>query len=131
MADQALSHAARPAPATMVRSTRPMRRAWLLALVGLAADSSLLTDLGAVIAHTRVSNPGPLVLLGHSMGGLVVGRYVAEGLAPQPAAWWQPVDALVMSSPALDPGMNALQKLLLSAARPPRAPPDRPWPRWS
>lgn len=85
---------------------------------GVAADISLLTDLGAVIAHTRQSNPGPLVLLGHSMGGLVAGRYVAEGLAPQPAAWWQPVEALVMSSPALDPGMNALQKLLLAVAAP-------------
>ena len=85
---------------------------------GLAADLSLLTDLGAVIAHIRPSHPGPLVLLGHSMGGLVVGRYGAEGLAPQPAPWWQPVDALVMSSPALDPGMNALQKLLLAVAAP-------------
>jgi alpha-beta hydrolase superfamily lysophospholipase len=85
---------------------------------GLAADNSLLTDLGAVIAHTRPTHAGPLVLLGHSMGGLVAGRYVAEGLAPQPAPWWQPVDALVMSSPALDPGMNALQKLLLAVAAP-------------
>lgn len=85
---------------------------------GLAADDSLLTDLSAVITQARRSNPGPLVLLGHSMGGLVAGRYVAEGLAPQPAAWWQPVDALVMSSPALDPGMNALQKLLLAVAAP-------------
>lgn len=85
---------------------------------GLAADDSLLSDLAAVIAHARRQHPGPLVLLGHSMGGLVVGRHVAEGLAARPAAWWQPVDALVMSSPALDPGMNALQKLLLAVAAP-------------
>src|SRR3990167_8053660 len=85
---------------------------------GLATDLSLLSDLGAVIAHARPSHPGPLLLLGHSMGGLVVGRYGAEGLAPQPAPWWQPVDALVMSSPALDPGMHALQKLLLAVAAP-------------
>ncbi len=83
---------------------------------GVAADDSLLADLGAVIAHVRAqaSPPGPLVLLGHSMGGLVVGRFVAEGLAPRPAAWWQAVDALVMSSPALDAGMSAVQKVLLA-----------------
>ena len=84
----------------------------------IAAVDSLLADLGLVIAHARSQAPGPLVLLGHSMGGLVVGRYVAEGLAAQPAPWWQPVDALVMSSPALDPGMNAFQKLLLAVAEP-------------
>jgi alpha-beta hydrolase superfamily lysophospholipase len=61
---------------------------------------------------------GPLVLLGHSLGGLLVGRFVAEGLAAQPAAWWTPVDRLVMSSPALDPGMSAVQKLLLAVAAP-------------
>jgi alpha-beta hydrolase superfamily lysophospholipase len=85
---------------------------------GVAAADSLLDDLGRVIASLRRHDTGPLVLLGHSMGGLVVGRYVAEGLSSQPAAWWQPVDALVMSSPALDPGMNAMQKLLLAVAAP-------------
>jgi alpha-beta hydrolase superfamily lysophospholipase len=51
--------------------------------------------------------PGPLVLLGHSMGGLVAARFVAEGV--------RPVDALVLSSPALDPGMSIPQKLLLAS----------------
>ena len=85
---------------------------------GLAAEHSLLDDLGLVLTHVRQANPGPLLLLGHSMGGLLVGRYVAEGLAAQPARWWQPVDALVMSSPALDLGMNLAQKLLLALAAP-------------
>ena len=85
---------------------------------GLAAAHSLLDDLGLVLAHVRQANPGPLLLLGHSMGGLLVGRYVAEGLAAQPAPWWQPVDALVMSSPALDLGMTLAQKLLLALAAP-------------
>jgi alpha-beta hydrolase superfamily lysophospholipase len=85
---------------------------------GMAADDSLLADLGLLIGHCRRTRPGPLVLLGHSMGGLVVGRFVAEGLAAQPARWWQVVDALVMSSPALDPGMNLAQKLLLALAAP-------------
>ena len=80
----------------------------------IAAADSLLADLGAMIAEVRRADPGPLLLLGHSLGGLVVARYVAEGLAVRPAPWWQPVQALVMSSPALDPGMSAGQKRLLA-----------------
>ena len=53
-----------------------------------------------------MSKGTPLILLGHSMGGLVVGRFVSLGL--------RPVDALIMSSPALDAGMNAFQKFLVS-----------------
>ena len=56
------------------------------------------------------ANPGPLVLFGHSMGGLVAARFVAERL--------RAVDALVLSSPALDVGMNAFQKLLLAVLGP-------------
>jgi len=85
---------------------------------GMPADDSLCADLGRVLYAARESFPGPLVLIGHSMGGLVAGRFVAEGLQPKPAAWWRPVDALVMSSPALDPGTNAVQKLLLSLVAP-------------
>jgi alpha-beta hydrolase superfamily lysophospholipase len=85
---------------------------------GMPAADSLLADLGRVVAHARATLPGPLVLLGHSLGGLLAGRFVAEGLAAQPAPWWQAVDALVMSSPALDPGMSAFQKLLLAVAAP-------------
>jgi len=85
---------------------------------GLAADDSLLVDLGQQVKQARHDLPGPLVLLGHSMGGLLAGRYVAEGLSSQPAPWWHVVDALVMSSPALDPGMNLLQKALLAVAAP-------------
>ena len=80
----------------------------------LTIADGLLQDLAACIDHIRAISQLPLVLLGHSMGGLVVGRFVAEGLAPSPAAWWRPVDALVMSSPALDLGMNAYQKGLLA-----------------
>lgn len=85
---------------------------------GLAVAHSLLADLGAVITHQRRVLPAPLFLLGHSMGGLLVGRYVAEALSPTPAAWWQAVDGLVMSSPAIDPGMSRVQKLLLALATP-------------
>lgn len=47
----------------------------------------------------------PLILLGHSLGGLVASRFVALDK--------RPVEGLVLSSPALDPGFNALQRLLL------------------
>jgi len=80
---------------------------------------SLLADLGGVLAQLRQTGPaGPLVLLGHSLGGLIAARLVAEGLAARPAPWWQAVDALVMSSPALDPGMNAVQRALLAVLGP-------------
>ena len=89
---------------------------------GVAADDSLLIDLGQMVRHARSAVPGPLVVLGHSMGGLVVARFGAEALAATsptaPAPWWQPVDGLVLSSPALDPGMSAAQKLLLAVAAP-------------
>ena len=85
---------------------------------GAPAELSLCADLGKVLRAAREAFPGPLVLVGHSLGGLIAGRFVAEGLAPKPAAWWQPVDALVMSSPALDPGTNAIQKMLLAVVAP-------------
>lgn len=84
---------------------------------GIPAADALLADLARVIDTAR-GESGPLVLLGHSMGGLVAGRFVAEGLADRPAAWWRPVDALVMSSPALDAGLNPVQKLLLAVTGP-------------
>ena len=80
----------------------------------LAAEDSLLSDLALTIDAVRAEHPGPLLLLGHSMGGLVAARFCAEGLADVPAPWFRAIDALVLSSPALDPGMNALQKGLLA-----------------
>ena len=73
---------------------------------------ALLEDLACVIDATRQS--GPLVLLGHSMGGAVVARYAAEGLAARPAPWFRAPDAVVMSSPALAVNMNFFQRALLA-----------------
>jgi len=75
---------------------------------GLTSDLRLLDDLADMVDMTRMRMPPgmPLVLLGHSMGGLVASRFVALQL--------RPVDALVLSSPALDPGLSAVQKLLLA-----------------
>jgi alpha-beta hydrolase superfamily lysophospholipase len=81
----------------------------------IARSDSLLLDLARVIDHVREQRrPGPLVLLGHSMGGLVAARFVAEALMPAPAAWSRPVDALVLSSPALQAELTWLQKLRLA-----------------
>ena len=87
---------------------------------GLSSEALLLDDLAEVVDDTRLrarsllrtadgvetALPLPLILLGHSLGGLVVGRFVSLGM--------RPVDGLVMSSPALDPGLGAFQKLLLA-----------------
>ena len=84
----------------------------------LAAADSLLQDLSRVIDAVRTEHAGPLVLLGHSMGGLVAARFAAEDALASPAVWCRSVDALVLSSPALDAGMNAMQKLLLAVTGP-------------
>src|SRR5687768_2322647 len=75
---------------------------------GLGSEALLLEDLAEVVDDTRQralrlprtgkpDHPLPLILLGHSLGGLVVGRFVSLQV--------RPVDGLVMSSPALDPGL--------------------------
>jgi alpha-beta hydrolase superfamily lysophospholipase len=76
----------------------------------------LLGDLAQVMDHLR--GPGRHVLLGHSMGGLVAARFVAEALQAAPAPWSRPVDGLVLSSPALDAGLGPVQKLLLAVLGP-------------
>lgn len=82
----------------------------------LPSDAALLDDLVEVVDDTRrrcarlpqvdPAKPLPFILLGHSMGGLVASRFVALNM--------RPVDGLVMSSPALDAGLNPLQKLLVA-----------------
>jgi alpha-beta hydrolase superfamily lysophospholipase len=75
----------------------------------------LLDDLADLVESARVRNPGlPLVLLGHSMGGLVAASFVARTL--------QAVDLLVLSSPALATRLTPLQKLLMAVV--PRVAPN-------
>ncbi|WP_374406717.1 lysophospholipase [Hydrogenophaga sp.] len=75
---------------------------------GLSSDDDLLEDLKELVHDTRrsIAQPWscPLILLGHSMGGLVAATFVQRGMAP--------VDGLVLSSPALDTGMTAFQRAL-------------------
>ena len=82
---------------------------------GIPNGGAMLADVAAVMDATRQA--GAHVLLGHSLGGLIAARFVAEGLGAA-APWARQVDGLVLSSPALDPGMSALQKLLLAVAAP-------------
>jgi alpha-beta hydrolase superfamily lysophospholipase len=75
---------------------------------GLPAESRLVDDLGDVIDSTRQRMPPvtPLIVLGHSMGGLVAACLAALAQVR--------IDGLVLSSPALDAGLTPLQKFLLA-----------------
>ena len=72
----------------------------------LLSPSQLLDDARFVIEQVRALTSAPMVLLGHSMGGLIAARAVAQSLPH--------IDALVMSSPALGAQTNVIQKLLLA-----------------
>ena len=86
---------------------------------GVPDSHAMLADVALVHDHLRVRQPGGAqVLLGHSLGGLIAARFTAEALAAAPAPWSRALDGLVLSSPALDPGMNAVQKLLLAVLGP-------------
>jgi alpha-beta hydrolase superfamily lysophospholipase len=78
---------------------------------GLPHPMALLGDVAMVIDHVRGS--GRHVLLGHSMGGLVAARFAAENLLSPAARFVRDIDALVLSSPALDIGLGTANRLLL------------------
>lgn len=82
----------------------------------LPSANRLLEDLAEVVDETRarMNAKTPLIILGHSLGGLVAGRFVSLRM--------RSIQALIMSSPALDPGLNTFQKLLLAVL--PRIAPD-------
>lgn len=82
----------------------------------LPSSERLLSDLAEVVdeSRERMNAKTPLIILGHSMGGLVAARFVSMAM--------RPVQGLVLSSPALDPGLSMFQKLLLAVL--PRFAPD-------
>ena len=83
----------------------------------LPTPTALLDDLAEVLDEIRQHHPkSPLILLGHSLGGLVASRFVSLGIGP--------VDALVLSSPAFEVELTGFQKLLLKVL--PRIAPNRP-----
>jgi alpha-beta hydrolase superfamily lysophospholipase len=75
----------------------------------IPSDDALLDDLAEVLSDTRkhIAQPWscPLILLGHSMGGLIAATFVRREIGP--------VDGLVLSSPALDAGIGAVQRKLI------------------
>jgi alpha-beta hydrolase superfamily lysophospholipase len=73
----------------------------------LPTDNRLLDDLMDIVDSTRIRMPRgvPLILLGHSLGGLVTAQFVALNL--------RQVDGLVLSSPVLNPGLSKFQQWLL------------------
>jgi alpha-beta hydrolase superfamily lysophospholipase len=75
---------------------------------GIPSEMRLVDDLADVVDDTRRSMQRGqlLILLGHSMGGVVVASFVRQQM--------RPVDGIVLSSPALDPGLNAVQKFMLA-----------------
>jgi len=75
----------------------------------LPQDDALLDDLDELVDDTRrhIAQPWacPLILFGHSLGGLVAATFVQRAMAP--------VDGLVLSSPALDAGLGGLKRQLV------------------
>jgi alpha-beta hydrolase superfamily lysophospholipase len=82
----------------------------------LPVQTRLLDDLLDVMesTRTRMQEGVPLILMGHSMGGLVTSCLLALRKVP--------VEGLVLSSPALDAGLSGFQKLLLATV--PRVAPN-------
>ncbi|MGQ3054367.1 MAG: lysophospholipase [Roseateles sp.] len=81
----------------------------------IPAHDALLRDTARVIDAVRRPH-SRFVLLGHSLGGVIAARFAAEALTSRPAAWSRPLDGLVLSSPALDPGLSGAQQLALAVA---------------
>jgi alpha-beta hydrolase superfamily lysophospholipase len=75
----------------------------------LPTPTRLVDDLADLVDSTRarLQSGTPLIVLGHSMGGLVASTFAAiAGSA---------INGLVLTSPVLDPGLTGFQKLLLAA----------------
>lgn len=74
----------------------------------IGTSDDLVTDLATVVDTVRPADGTPLVLLGHSMGGGVAARFVADAV--------RPVDALVLSSPAIAGRLSTWQRVQLALA---------------
>jgi alpha-beta hydrolase superfamily lysophospholipase len=74
----------------------------------IPTEMRLVEDLADVVDDTQrnMREGQKLILLGHSMGAVVVGSFIRQQV--------RRVDAIILSSPALDPGLNTIQKFLLS-----------------
>jgi alpha-beta hydrolase superfamily lysophospholipase len=81
---------------------------------GLRRDDDLLQDAATVLDAARARHPGQnIVLMGHSMGGLVTCRFAVRPPGPTPH-WWRDIDGAIMLAPALQPTLSLTQKTLLT-----------------
>ena len=77
----------------------------------LPRATALLEDLAEILDFAS----GPRrVLFGHSMGGAVAARFVAEEISSTPASWARSVDGLVLSSPALVTDLSPMDRAKLA-----------------
>ncbi len=74
----------------------------------LPTDTRLLDDLTDMVDNlrSRMDKGLPLILLGHSVGGLVAARFVGQKL--------RPIEGLVLSSPAFEPRLTWVQRCMLA-----------------
>jgi alpha-beta hydrolase superfamily lysophospholipase len=73
---------------------------------GLTTRTRLVDDLADLVANARQRQPGvPIIVLGHSMGGLVAALFALDNPGQ--------LEGLVLSSPALGTRVQGVQKLLL------------------
>jgi alpha-beta hydrolase superfamily lysophospholipase len=74
----------------------------------LPSPARLVDDLADVVDSTRKRMPSgqPMIVLGHSLGGLVAAIAVSQDAIA--------IQGLVLSSPAFNAGLNAFQKLLVA-----------------
>lgn len=80
-------------------------------------DDDLMVDLATVLDVTQSIYPDqPRILMGASMGGLIAARMGSVWAHPhESVSWARPVDGIILSAPALEPGMTLTQRALLSA----------------
>jgi len=74
---------------------------------GLPTDTRLLDDLADMVDSMRARRGSrmPIILLGHSMGGLVAARFVYRQI--------RRVEGLILSSPAFAPRIGWFQNLMI------------------
>ena len=72
-------------------------------------DNSIRNDILTSLRLARAANDGPLVLLGHSMGGAFAAAAIAENA--------DAADALVLSSPALRADLSTAQRIMMHTMR--------------
>jgi alpha-beta hydrolase superfamily lysophospholipase len=72
----------------------------------IPSATAMQDDIRAMAQFARTTTPGPVIVLGHSMGG----AFAAAALARQPTL----ADGLVMSSPALRADLSVVQRILMT-----------------